>query len=240
MLCVVLLCGVVACDRAHRQFHLCMPLAALSCRCCLLYCGCAVWSSKTPAHRVRRVCGKLCMPGLLLLQESKMGRALISKTKLLADENQEMAAQLREGTAAAQVRRSTSGRTIGHSVQVMPLRPIWQALLPPAALVLMAWQRLCLPAYESKSHIDPSFYIISSELLRPFWPALLPPAALLVWQGRMLADFNWPAHERQRALLARRSIRATRTRRPSRQQACCIRSCVLHCTTLTSLVSLES
>ncbi|WIA30870.1 hypothetical protein OEZ86_000925 [Tetradesmus obliquus] len=39
---------------------------------------------------------------LTFTAESKMGRALISKTKLLADENQEMAAQLREGTAAAQ------------------------------------------------------------------------------------------------------------------------------------------
>jgi hypothetical protein len=33
-----------------------------------------------------------------------MGRALINKTKLLAEENQEMATQLREGPAAAQVR----------------------------------------------------------------------------------------------------------------------------------------
>jgi hypothetical protein len=39
------------------------------------------------------------------MQESKMGRALINKTKLLAEENQEMATQLRDGPAAAQVRR---------------------------------------------------------------------------------------------------------------------------------------
>ncbi|KAF6256465.1 hypothetical protein COO60DRAFT_106589 [Scenedesmus sp. NREL 46B-D3] len=39
---------------------------------------------------------------LTFTAESKMGRALINKTKLLAEENQEMAAQLREGPAAAQ------------------------------------------------------------------------------------------------------------------------------------------
>jgi hypothetical protein len=37
-----------------------------------------------------------------------MGRALINKTKLLAEENQEMATQLREGPAAAQVRSRTT------------------------------------------------------------------------------------------------------------------------------------
>jgi hypothetical protein len=50
----------------------------------------------------------------VLLQESKMGRALINKTKLLAEENQEMAAQLREGPAATQVRQYAAqykGRT---------------------------------------------------------------------------------------------------------------------------------
>eukprot|EP00882_Tetradesmus_deserticola_P033957 GHRQ01038839.1.p1 GENE.GHRQ01038839.1~~GHRQ01038839.1.p1 ORF type:complete len:237 (+),score=119.73 GHRQ01038839.1:895-1605(+) len=40
---------------------------------------------------------------LTFTAESKMGRALINKTKLLAQENQEMAAQLREGPAATQV-----------------------------------------------------------------------------------------------------------------------------------------
>lgn len=39
---------------------------------------------------------------LTFTAESKMGRALINKTKLLAEENQEMAAQLREGPAATQ------------------------------------------------------------------------------------------------------------------------------------------
>eukprot|EP00879_Flechtneria_rotunda_P033185 GHRR01036730.1.p1 GENE.GHRR01036730.1~~GHRR01036730.1.p1 ORF type:complete len:292 (+),score=108.66 GHRR01036730.1:506-1381(+) len=39
---------------------------------------------------------------LTFTAESKMGRALIKKTKLLADENQEMAMQLKEGPAATQ------------------------------------------------------------------------------------------------------------------------------------------
>jgi hypothetical protein len=44
-----------------------------------------------------------------------MGRALINKTKVLAEENQEMATQLRGGTAAAQVRRRSPDRTVRHS-----------------------------------------------------------------------------------------------------------------------------
>ena len=41
---------------------------------------------------------------LTFTAESKVGRQLIKKTKMLADENQEMAQQLREGPGAVQVR----------------------------------------------------------------------------------------------------------------------------------------